>query len=100
MGMIFGTLNVRNLRRLVSLESVTKELLKYEGESVNRSQMDIKHKTCNIRTWKKHLFLTISSANIDTLVPLLHQCFETHSAEVLTVVLDTSEPPFQPHCHQ
>jgi hypothetical protein len=34
-------------------------------------QMDIKRKTCDIQTWKKHLFLDISYANIDTLVPLL-----------------------------
>jgi hypothetical protein len=27
----------------------------YEEVSVNRSQMDIKRKTCDIRTWKKHL---------------------------------------------
>jgi hypothetical protein len=44
MEMIFGTLNVSNLCRLVSLESVAKDFAKYEGESVNRSQMDIKHK--------------------------------------------------------
>jgi hypothetical protein len=25
----------------------------YEGESVNRSQMDIKRKTCDVRTWEK-----------------------------------------------
>jgi hypothetical protein len=39
----------------------------YEGKSGNWSQMDMKRKTCDIRTWKKHLFLDISSANIDTL---------------------------------
>jgi hypothetical protein len=27
--------------------------------------MDIKRKTCDIRTWKKHLFLDLSSTNID-----------------------------------
>jgi hypothetical protein len=54
----------------------------YEGESVNRSQMDIKLKTCDIRTWMKHLFLDIFSTNIDTLVPLLYQCVETRSIEV------------------
>jgi hypothetical protein len=48
----------------------------YEGESANRSQMDIKHKTCDIRTWTKHLFLNISSTNIDTLVPSLYQYIE------------------------
>jgi hypothetical protein len=30
--------------------------------------MDIKHKTCDIRTWKQHLFLNIPSTNTDTLV--------------------------------
>jgi hypothetical protein len=31
---------------------------------------------------EKHLFLDISSANIDTLVPWLYQCVEIHSTEV------------------
>jgi hypothetical protein len=44
--------------------------------------MDIKRKTCNIRAWEKRLFLDISSTNIDTLVSLLYQCFETRSREV------------------
>jgi hypothetical protein len=47
----------------------------YEGESVNRPQMDI-------RTWKKHLFFGISSTNTDTLVPSLYQCVETRSVEI------------------
>jgi hypothetical protein len=37
--------------QLKSLLSIL--LLLYEGESVNRSQMDTKRKTCDIRTWKK-----------------------------------------------
>jgi hypothetical protein len=57
-------------------------LYKNEGESVNRSQMGIKRKTCDIRTLKKHLFLNISSTNIDTLVPSLYQCIKTCSTEV------------------
>jgi hypothetical protein len=44
--------------------------------------MDVKHKTCDIRTWKKHLFLDISSINIDKFDPLLYQCVETRSIEV------------------
>jgi hypothetical protein len=44
----------------------------YKEQSVNRSQMDTKRKTCDIRTWRKHLFLNISSTNIHTLVPLLY----------------------------
>jgi hypothetical protein len=53
----------------------------YEEESVNGSKMDIKRKTCDIRTWGK-MFLDISSTNIDTLVPPLYQCAETRSTEV------------------
>jgi hypothetical protein len=45
---------------------------KYEGMSINRSQMDIKCKTCDIQTWKKLVFLNISSTNTDTLVPSLY----------------------------
>jgi hypothetical protein len=63
--------------------------------------MDIKHKTSNIRTWKKHLFLDISSTNIDTIVPSLYPCVETHSIEIFfTVVSATSALPFQPLRHQ
>jgi hypothetical protein len=54
----------------------------YEGESVNRSQMDIKCKTCDIQTWKEHLFLDMSSTNTDTLVPSLYQCIEIRGIEV------------------
>jgi hypothetical protein len=59
-------------------------VLNYEGESVNRSQVDTERKTCDIRTWKKkHMFIDISSTNIDTLVPSLYQCgVETRSIEV------------------
>jgi hypothetical protein len=46
----------------------------YVEESVSKSHMDI--------IWKKHLFLDISSTNIDTLVPLFYQCVETRSIEV------------------
>jgi hypothetical protein len=44
--------------------------------------MNIKHKTCDIRTWGKKLFLDISSTNIDTLVPTLYLYVETSSIEV------------------
>jgi hypothetical protein len=64
------------------LQRTWKEVtVKYEGESVNRSQMDIKRKTCDIETWEK-LFLYISFINIDTIVPSLYQCVETRSIEV------------------
>jgi hypothetical protein len=39
--------------------------------------MDIKRKTYDIWTWKKHLFLEISSTNTDTPVPSLYQCTKT-----------------------
>jgi hypothetical protein len=44
---------------------------------------------------KKHLFLDISSTNIDTLVPSLYQCVETRSIEVFWLLSATSAPPFQ-----
>jgi hypothetical protein len=44
--------------------------------------MDIKCKTCDIWTWEKHLFLSMSFTNTDTLVPSLYQCIETRSVEV------------------
>jgi cytidylate kinase len=53
----------------------------YERESVKRSQRDMKRKTSDIQTWKRNLFLDISSTNIDTLVPSLYQCVETRSKE-------------------
>jgi hypothetical protein len=61
----------------------------YEGESVNRSQMDIKRKTYYIRTTKKHLFLDISSTNIDILVLSLYQCVETRSIQVCLILINT-----------
>jgi hypothetical protein len=55
----------------------------YEGESVNRSQIDIKRKTSVIQTWKKkHFFLDVSSSNTDIVAPSLYQCVETRSIEV------------------
>jgi hypothetical protein len=55
----------------------------YKGESIYRSQMDIKRKNYEILTWKEHLFLDISSTNIDGLVPSHYQCLETDSIEVV-----------------
>jgi hypothetical protein len=62
--------------------------------------MDIKRKTYDIQTWKKHLLLGTFSTNIDTLVPSLYQCVETRSRSILIVVSATSAPPFQPLRHQ
>jgi hypothetical protein len=42
----------------------------------------MKRKSCDIRTWKRRLFLDISSSNTDTLVASLYQCVETRSIEV------------------
>jgi hypothetical protein len=62
-------------------------------ESVNRPQMDIKRKTWDIRTWKEHLFLDMSSTNIDKLVPSLYQFVEIRGSA-------TCPTPFQPLRHQ
>jgi hypothetical protein len=40
--------------------------------------MDIKRKTVIFEPRKEHLFLDISSTNIDTLIPSLYQCIKTH----------------------
>jgi hypothetical protein len=57
---------------------------RYEGQLVNRTQMDIKRKTCDIGTWEKYFFafLDISSIIIDIFVPSLYQCVETCNIEV------------------
>jgi hypothetical protein len=47
-----------------------KYLETYEKESVNRSQMDIKRKTCDIRTWKNTYFSTYPPP---TLIHLTHR---------------------------
>jgi hypothetical protein len=52
----------------------TELYLNNEGQSVKRSQMEIKLKTCDIRNWKRKLFIDISSTNIGTLVLSLYQC--------------------------
>jgi hypothetical protein len=64
--------------------NLLKCLYKYEGESVNRSQMDIKLKHVILEPGK-NIFLDISSTNIDTLDPALYQCVETRNTE-LTVL--------------
>jgi hypothetical protein len=70
-------------------------ILTYEGEWVNMSQMDIKRKTCDIRTCKK-IFLDTSSTNPDTLAPSLYQCVETRSIGVFWLM----SQGFQPLRHQ
>jgi hypothetical protein len=53
-----------------------------------------------LQNLEKHLFLDITSTNIDTLSPSLYQCVETRSIKVMTVVSGTPAPPFQPLCHR
>jgi hypothetical protein len=48
--------------------------------------MDIKRKKCDIRAWRKHLFLDVSATNTDTLVPSLYQCVETRSIELFRLL--------------
>jgi hypothetical protein len=50
--------------------------------------------------WKEHLFLDISSTNIDTLGPSLYQCVETHSIKKFWLLSVSSAPPFQLLRHQ
>jgi hypothetical protein len=54
-----------------------------EREPTNRSQMDIKHKIYNNRTWKKRIFPDRSSTKIDTLVPSLFLRVESRSTQVI-----------------
>jgi hypothetical protein len=69
-------------------------------ESVNTSQMDIKRKTCDIRTRKKHFILDISSTNIGTLVQSKKVRRNLEHRSLFTVVSATSAPQFQPLLHQ
>jgi hypothetical protein len=59
---------------------------KYEGGSVNTSQMDIKRKIYYIPTCKNPLFFDIYSRNIDTLLPSLYQSHETRSVQVFSLL--------------
>jgi hypothetical protein len=66
--------------------SRSKSVCLYDGESVNRSQIDVERKICDIRTWKKYLLLDISSTNIDILVLSLYDCVKTRSVEVFCLL--------------
>jgi hypothetical protein len=70
----------------------------YEGESLNRSQMGIKHKEYDIRTWKNS-FITrhIMHQHWYTFPIPLPVCRNPQQRSFLTVVLATSALPFQPH---
>jgi hypothetical protein len=58
--------------------------------------MDVKRKTCHIRTWEKHLSLDISSTLIDTHVrPIaLPVRLNPQQRSLSAVVSATSAPPF------
>jgi hypothetical protein len=72
--------------------NTTSHRRRYEGESLNVSQMDIERKTCDIRTSTKYLVLDMSSTDSDTLVSMLYQCVETLSLRFkLFVISDTFE---------
>jgi hypothetical protein len=58
----------------------------YEEESVKRSQIDMKLKTCDIRTWEKHLFLDTCSTNTDIFVPPPYEYFETRNIEIFALL--------------
>jgi hypothetical protein len=67
----------------------------YEGESVSRPKMDIKHVI--FEPGKKKLFLDISSTNICPIA--LPVCQNPQRISLLTAVSASSVPPFQAkHC--
>jgi hypothetical protein len=70
----------KDKQQKLSIQLNTKKLrtTRYEGESVNRSQMDIKHVICE----PGETFLNVSSTNIDALIPSPYQCVKTRSIEV------------------
>jgi hypothetical protein len=85
----------------VSADNPSINLLLHEGESVNRSQMDIKCKTYDIRNWKKHFISrhVLHQHGYTCLIALPGRQSPQHRS-VLTVVSVTSAPPFQPLRHQ
>jgi hypothetical protein len=76
----------------------------YVGESVNRPQMDIKHKACDIRIWEQTFISRyIVHQHWYTCPIALPVCRNPQHKSLSNVVSATSEPPFQPHqrnvCH-
>jgi hypothetical protein len=53
------------------------------------------HKIFDIRRWKKHLFLGISSTNTENLVSSLYQCVKTGSVYTSISLPTIVSPPFQ-----
>jgi hypothetical protein len=73
----------------------------YEAESVNRSHMDTKRKTYDIRTWKKTFIPRhILHQHICTCPIALLMRRNPQHISFLTVVSATSASPFQPLRHQ
>jgi hypothetical protein len=73
----------------------------YEGESVNRSQMDIKHKTYDIRNWKKTFISRHSLHQHGYTCPIsLPVRRNPQRRSLLTVVAATSAPAFQHLYHK
>jgi hypothetical protein len=73
----------------------------YEGESVNRSHMDIKCKTCDVRTWKKTFISRHNFHQHWYICPIaLPVLRNPQHKTLLTLVSATSAPPFQPLSHQ
>jgi hypothetical protein len=72
----------------------------YKGESVNRSQMDIKRKTCDIWTWKKKISRHILQQHWYMCPIALPVRRNPQHRSLFTVVSATSTPPFQPLRHQ
>jgi hypothetical protein len=65
----------------------------YEGQSVNRTQMDIKRKTRDIQTWEKHFSTYPTPTLIHTPIALpVHR--NPQHRNLLTVVSATSAASF------
>jgi hypothetical protein len=73
----------------------------YEGESVNRSQIDTKHKACDIRTWKKkYVIRHILQQHWYAYPIVLSLRRNPQHRSLLNVVSAISAPPFQSLRHQ
>jgi hypothetical protein len=72
---------------------------KLRGRASKRSQMDIKRKICDIRTWERNIYF--STYPPPTLIHLSHRPVRRNPQHIslLTVVSATSAPPFQPLRH-
>jgi hypothetical protein len=77
--------------KLVCLSLI--DLVSYEGESVNRSQTDIKRKTCGSRTWGKNIYSsTYPPLTLKHLSRRFTSASKPATLKFLTVVSATSAP--------